>query len=216
MTHFTGTELRLWSESGPGPDRERVVAHVGACAQCAAAYAEAIRAHSFSPEQAAAADAADVAEFATVGYKVAAPRRAVLSFPAPARRSLVSLAAAAVLILALAVPYVMRVMRVRSVGDDSALRGGSIQALGPIGTIQSGTEFAWTMRAPAARYRVDVGDATGVLFSTTTEDTRTQISPADWGKLTPGVDYWWTVTAFDGNKREIGSTGRQAFRIRSR
>lgn len=50
MRPFTDIELQRWCESGPGQDRERVVAHLAECAACASHYAKAIRRHPLTAD----------------------------------------------------------------------------------------------------------------------------------------------------------------------
>jgi len=64
MTHFNEIELRRWSDSGPGDDRPRIVAHVAECAACATRYAVVIRNRPLRAEP-----AADVDDFARAGQR---------------------------------------------------------------------------------------------------------------------------------------------------
>ena len=212
MIHFSEAELRAWSQSGPGPDRERVVAHVGACAQCAAAYADAMRAASLTRGEVPVAEPGDIADFVNVGYQVPARSGSVAARP-QRRRMLIALAAAAALIVAVAIPYARYT---REPHDEIRLRGDAVQALAPIGTVDAGTEFQWSPAAAAASYRLDIGDSTGALFTMTTKETRARLPAAGGPALTPGIDYWWTVTVLDADHREVASSGRQTFRIRAR
>jgi len=43
MTHFSEFDLRRWQDAGPGEDRDRVVAHVAECPDCASRYASPIQ-----------------------------------------------------------------------------------------------------------------------------------------------------------------------------
>jgi hypothetical protein len=127
MTHFTDIELHRWRDAGPGTDRERVIAHIAECAECAARYAAAIRNR---PLQAQPAN--DGADF------VALARRRAPKWVAP-------LAAAAVIAIAVMVPLTMRHRE-----PALQLRGGGIQ------TFSSETELAWASGVAAARYRVEI------------------------------------------------------------
>jgi len=209
MTHFRDAELRQWSRSGPGADRDRVVAHVAACATCAAAYADAMRAASLAPIPVVEPD--EVADFVKVGYQV--PSRSADAGRSWRRRTLIALAAAAALIVAVTVPYLRDTREAR---DAITVRGDAIQALAPIGSVERGTEFRWSATAAAARYRLDIGDTTGVLFAVTTTATSARLPAAGGPALIPGTDYWWMVTALDATNREVASSGRQTFRIRVR
>jgi hypothetical protein len=212
VTHFTEREIREWSESGPGADRDRVIAHVGGCPRCAAIYAEAIRARPMTSEE-AGDGGADTAEYVQAGYDVAARQGSVVPFPSRRRRTIVSVATAAALIAALAIPYTLRL---RDRRGEPAYRGGGIHALIPSGSVAEGTEFQWSSDLSAVTFRLDIGDATGVVHSQRTSDTHAGLRPDAWGKLSPNVEYWWTVTALDRDGRPVVSSERQAFRIRPR
>jgi anti-sigma factor RsiW len=184
MTHFTDIELHRWRDSGPGSDRERVIAHLAECAQCAARYAAAIRNRSLRAEP-----AADAAAFAAAGRRVPNRRRWI----APAA------AAAAALMIVIAVPLMIH----RDRTPDLHLRGASIE------TFRTNRELVWASGIAAAKYHVEIGDATGVIHVVDTPRTRIPM-PAH---LKPGVEYWWTVTARDAQGRSVAVSPRRTFTI---
>jgi hypothetical protein len=189
--HFTDIELHRWRESGPGADRERAVAHLAECADCASRYAAAIRTVPLRAEPAAEAQ-----EFVAAGRRI--PSR---------RRWVVPLAAAAVLVIAVAIPLSMNHNKTT---PGLHFRGGGIQALAPQGTIsQSQVEFVWASSIRAARYRLQIGDATGNITTTETQRSESKVS------LKPG-NYWWTVTALDQQGKPLIESQRLTFTIRPR
>lgn len=196
MTHFTDLELHRWRESGPGNDRDRVVEHLAACADCSARYAAAIRARPLRAEE-----AADVRDFVAAGYRVPAGRRWVALLAA----------AAAVLIVAIAIPLTMH----RSEpAPEMRFRGSGIQALSPDGPADSNDlRFVWSSGIAAARYRIEVSDAKGVIL--TTDATRSPLAlPAQFrGLLHPDEEYRWSVTALDDHGRPLLTSSR-TFTIR--
>jgi hypothetical protein len=184
MTHFTDIELHRWSQSGPGPDRERIVAHLAACADCARRHAAAIRNRPLQAEP-----AADAQEFAAAGRRV--PKRG---------RWVAPLAAAAVLVIAVAIPIAMRR---ENTANELHLRGGAIV------TSTSGSDLVWSSGISAPRYRIEIADASGTIFSSLTDRTRMPRPP----QLKPGVQYWWTVTALDAQGRPIMASPRRTLII---
>ena len=189
MNHFTDIDLHRWRESGPGADRERVVAHLAECAECASRYAAAIRTMPLRAEP-----AADAQEFVNAGRRIASRRHWV----AP-------LAAAAVLVIAVAIPMAMNK---NETSPELHFRGGGIQALAPMGSIdRSEVEFVWSSGVRATRYRLQVGN--GNVITTETQSTQTRMS------LKPGT-YWWSVTALDERGKTITESQRLTFTIRPR
>ncbi len=188
MNHFTDIELHRWRDSGPGADRERVVAHLAECADCASRYAAVIRTMPLRAEPAVEAQ-----EFVAAGRRIASRRRWV----AP-------LAAAAVLVIAVAIP-----LMVHRTEPTLHFRGSGVQALAPQGAIdQSEVEFVWSSSITAARYRLRVSDA-NFVYTTEVKEPPLRIP------LKPG-EYWWTVTALDSNGKPLTSSQRLTFTIRPR
>jgi anti-sigma factor RsiW len=86
MNHLTDLELR-------NAARERIVAHLAECAECARRYADAIRNRPLEAEP-----ATDVGDFAATGRRFARRRNPWIA----------PLAAAAVLVIVIAIPLLRR------------------------------------------------------------------------------------------------------------
>ena len=205
MIHFTDFELQRWRESGPREDRERVVALLAECGACASQYAAFVRARPLPAEA-----ATDVEEFVAAGYAVG---EASVS-PAGRRhrvRWMVTLAAAAALVAAVAVPWAL----LRDAGErELRFRGAGIHALSPAGAVRGDLVFSWSSAIVAPRFRLEVGNASGVVYSAETDQSR--VAPPTFVQqrlLAPGLDYWWTVTALDGSGRPLQVSPRQTFSI---
>jgi len=183
VNHFTDIELHRWRDAGPGSERERVIAHVAECAACAGRYAAAIRNRPLQAEP-----AADGAQFAEAGRRVASRRRWI----AP-------LAAAAVLVIAVVIPLAVR----RERPPELRFRGAGIEIFTRDG------EFVWSSGIRAAKYRIEVAGAGGVIYRAETDQTRLSMPP----QIRPGVEYRWTVTALDAQGRPLLSSPRRAFTI---
>ena len=164
MTHFNDIELHRWRDGGPGADRDRVIAHIAECRDCAARYAAAIRNRPLQADP-----ARDGADF------VSAARRRPPRWVAP-------LAAAALLVIAIAIPLSMRHRE-----PPLQLRGTTIQ------TFSTDSELSWASGLSAAKYRVEISSG----YRLETDKTRIALP-----KLPPG-NYAWTVTAFDAQGRPI-------------
>jgi hypothetical protein len=191
VNHFTDIELHRWRDSGPGTDRERVIAHLAECAKCASRYATAIRTLPLRAEP-----SVDAQEFIAAGRRIAGRRNWV----AP-------LAAAAVLVIAVAIPMAMNK---NEKVPELHFRGGGIQALAPQGFVDhSEVQFVWSSSIAAARYRLQIGDAKETISTTETQSTQSRI-PLKAG------DYWWMVTAVDANGRPLTTSQRLTFAVRPR
>jgi hypothetical protein len=68
----------------------------------------------------------------------------------------------------------------------------------------------WSSGIAAARFRIEVGDATGTVYAAETDRSRLAM-PA---QLRPGVQHWWTVTALDASGRPLISSQRRTFTLR--
>ena len=202
MNHFTDPELRRWQDACPPEDRDRLVAHLAECGACASRYAAALRARPLAAEE-----AVDAGDFGAAGYAAAAPGAAE---PRQHARWIWSLAAAAVLAAAVAVPMLQR----RPVAAPEArFRGGSIHALEPAGVVPRGTAFAWSSALEAPRFRIDVGTGDRVIVSIEADRSPAPPPPELQDRLTPGVDYWWSVTALDRSGQTLQASPRQTFSI---
>lgn len=201
MTHFTEIEMRRWRDAGPGADRDRVVAHLAECADCATRYAAAIREKPLTADEASDAD-----------RFVAAGRRAAVVRPAWQRRWTMPLAAAALLALAIVIPRLMR----REATEVPTFRGGAIHALAPEGAVDRGSiEFVWSSGVSAPRFRIDVRQADHVVYSTETAGSRFALPPAERAKLRPGIQYSWEVAALDAEGAIVASSERRMFTLRA-
>lgn len=135
MNHLTDIEM----ERG---DRQRMLAHVAECAECARRYADAIRNRPLQAEP-----AADAEEFAAVGRRFARRRNPWVA----------ALAAAAVLVVVIAVPLMRRQSE-----PQLHLRGAAITAFRQDG------QLVWSSGVAAAKYRVDISNG----YSVETTQTR--------------------------------------------
>jgi hypothetical protein len=206
MTHFTDIELHRWRDAGPGSDRDRIVAHLAQCGDCAARYADAIRSRPLAGD---AGDADDAAEFAEVGRRIGGAG----STPWWKRPRVVGpLAAAAAIIVALVVPR----MTSREAPPTATLRGANVSALAPSGTVdRTALEFAWATGVSAPRYRIEVGDDRGVVYTAEAATSPLRPPAAALDVLRPGGAYWWTVTAIDQDGAVIARSERRAFALRA-
>ena len=204
MTHFTDIELQRWKTSGPGPDQPRIVEHVGECATCAARYAQAIRTRPQPDEE----DVGDVVAFTDAARKIGV-RQAARSSRMP--RWILPLTAAAAIVGALAIPSLFP----RNTDSTPRLRGTEIRALTPEGPLDAATALAWTSGVSADRFKVEIGDASGVIFSQDTPSSPLPM-PAVIANAPPGHQYWWTVTALDRQGQPAITSARHTFSIKPR
>ena len=122
------------------------------------------------------------------------------------------LAAAAALVAAVAIPRLTH-------RDDAAqlrFRGSGIHALAPDGAVDRDAEFVWSSAMSAGRYRIEVGTAEHVIYTTDTTESRLQLPRDVRESLRAGVDYWWKVTALDGGGQTLESSERRTFNVRAR
>ncbi len=203
VMHFTDIELQRWRESGPGADGERVVAHLAACAECARRYAAVLRSRPLRAEA-----AADAGTFIAAGHRVARPRASV------PQRWVLSLAASLILVILIVLPVVRH--RRESV-PDLHFRGTDVVALAPQGAVdRDAVEFVWSSAIASPRFRIEMGDATHVIFATEATGSRLVMPRATRALLQPGVEYWWTATALDADAKPLTSSSRRTFTIRAR
>jgi len=205
--HFTDLELYRWRDAGPGADRERVVAHLAVCASCAARYADAIRRRPLTAEE-----ASDAADFAPAGLR--ARQSAGATLPRPARW-MIPVSAAAVLALALAVPKFFGRDQSPTPSPAPTFRGTTVHTLTPSGAVDStGVAFTWASGIAAGRYRIEIGDAGGVVYSGEAAASG-WVPPADvMRRLQPGVQYWWTASALDRGGAPVSRSERRTFSLK--
>ena len=210
MTHFSDGDFARWQASGPGDAAEtaRIVAHVGECAACAARFASMVR--DRTDGEAAWSD--DVSDFARAGAELPfAP-------PAPAggrsRWAWVALPVAAAALMASALPLLMRTPA--PAAPARQLRGETLHALSPSGTVGPDARFSWSSGISAARYRIEVSGPAGTVYSMDASQSDVAFPSALLGQLQPGVPYTWSVTAVDSDGRPLASSERRTFTLRTR
>jgi hypothetical protein len=204
VTHFTDLELRMWRDAGAA-DQARIAAHVAECPGCAARYAESLL------EARPLEDAADGADFLDAGLRAGpSPRERV---PSPDRaRWLIGLAAAAAVALAVLVPRWTTLDR----GDGAALRGGTIRTVSPSGLVDAvGVALVWETPVLAEKFRIEIGDANGVVHSGDATGSRYVVPREVADRLRSGVDYWWTVAALDSSGAVVLTSERRRFAIKT-
>lgn len=204
MTHFTDIELQRWRDAGPGEERPRVIDHLAVCSQCAGRYAAVIRRRPLREEA-----ANDVAEFVAAGRRVGGQRVAFR------RRWVLSIAAAAVLLLVIAFPVEWH--RHDTI-PDLHFRGGDVVALAPQGTSvdRSNLELVWSSAIVAPRYRIELGQSSRIIYTAEVSANRLALPSAVRDSLQPGVEYWWTVTALDSAGKALTRSVPTTFVIGTR
>jgi len=100
---------------------------------------------------------------------------------------------AAILVVALGVTLLQKGGTFKNPSVET-IRGSEIQAVAPIGSIDTVTEFSWQSPIRADRYRVRVTRGTDTVF--VGEGAGLRID-APVGLFEPGVEYRWTVDAID-------------------
>ncbi|HEY6842937.1 MAG TPA: hypothetical protein VI391_02130 [Thermoanaerobaculia bacterium] len=147
MNHLSDIELR-------NGDRQRIVAHVAECAECARRYAAAIRNRPLTAEP-----AADVDAFAAAGRRFARRRNPWLA----------PLAAAALLVIVIAIPLLRR-----ESPRELHLRGPSITAF------QRDGQLGWSSGMAASKYRIEISSG----FRVETDQTHIALPPLKPGTYT--------------------------------
>jgi hypothetical protein len=120
-------------------------------------------------------------------------------------------AAAAILVAAVAVPRLLRRDEGRS---EQRFSGAGIHALSPAGAVRGDLVFSWSSAIAAPRFRIEAGNANGVMYST--ESLQSPVAPpalVQQRLFPPGGEYWWTVTALDASGRTLQASPRQAFSV---
>lgn len=202
--HLSRQELTAWRDAGAG-DRDRIVAHLAACAACSAAATDVERdrpveprPHRFNP-----------AEFVPRGY-----RAGTTAAPPWAGRWIWLAATAALLALAV-IP--MRLGR-----DDSpsgAVRGGT-PALAPVRPVDVAVAideltFEWTGLATGVGVRltvVDLDRPAEPLIDRDVEGSRYEPLPEERRRFQPGQSLHWYVEVRGGTG--AGTSPAARFRVR--
>lgn len=202
MTHLTGDELAQWRDRGHAEDRDRVLGHLAACADCRRAFAALLRdTPDVSPS------ATDPQPFVARGVTAYRPERTWWRGRA-AWISAGSLAAAALV-------FAVALLRPGALPDeDIAIRSSDVLAIAPAGDVPAVQEFRWASPFAAARYRLVVRDTAGQVVI----DAKTAVEhftvPLDLQtRLGPG-SYTWTVEALDQAGGVLGASTPQPFAIR--
>jgi len=206
--HLSREDVIAWRDEGRG-DRERIVAHLASCASCRHLAAEIERARPAGelPSRFAAAD------FADAGYRARSRRPGLRSWwRAPVPLTAAALAAAALLAV-LVLPS--RTSAPVPFADDG-VRGTSIHAIAPAGTVPPPVEFRWASPLTADRFLLEVLDADGrVVYSTTVTVERASGDAALARALTPGVSYSWRVTALSAAGDALTRSAARPFSVAS-
>jgi hypothetical protein len=219
VTHLTRDDLERWARQGLPTDRDRIVGHLAQCDDCAALYARVLDGQPVEPADDAHLDELKARAYGAYGQAGAAheattrsrrPRR-------PRRTAWIAASGIAAAILAALVLYpVLRNERPLTMPDDTAIRGASIQALAPAGTVSPPIEFRWSSPMAAARYELTVSGAGGVpLWSSTVRTERVSAPPELVEKLR-GTEATWQVTALDEAGRRLIRSEPQRFAVAPR
>ena len=205
MTHFTEAELKRWSESGPGTDRDRIVSHVVECFACMTAYSESIR----DRKQVEIGSGEDLGDFVQAGY--ASRNRGGKAKLFTMAKWAVPLAAAAAIAIVISIP---RLKPTQESSSQIHFRGPALQALSPQGDSATVSEFRWASSVSASKYVITVGENATVLMTANSPEPRWSASPQLIASLKPGHAYWWSVTAIDQDGSTIVSSDKQPFTVR--
>jgi hypothetical protein len=121
-----------------------------------------------------------------------------------------TLAIAAAIVLAIALPFMLRTSQPRPLTPDT-IRGSELQPIAPSGTVASVPRFEWQSPIEAHLYRVTVYRDAKAVWSATSQTTT--FTP-DLPPVFPPGDYTWQVEAFDRAGDVRMTSPRQSFTIR--
>ena len=200
MRHLTRETLVAWRDHPTEDARAPVVGHLATCNACGALYAELIRTRPAED----VADLPDHEDFVARG-------RALRPTAAPRRRRwpLVTLAAAAVVVLAVFVTWPRP-------ADPPVARGASdLDVIAPVGAVPEATVISWRAPAGSDIFRVEIMDASGnVIHEARVTGSRRFVLPPDLTtRLLPGIQYRWMVSRLDARGDTIDSSPLAAFTI---
>ena len=207
MTHLSRDELRRWWDEGAPTDRDRIVGHLAVCDECGALYGQVMDERLVESANVAAVRS----EMLAAGYAAyrgaAAPRAIGWRLPWVA-----ALAVAATLVLAFALYPVLRRHYSLVETEDAAVRGTTIQALSPSGTVAMPVTFRWSSPVDAATYELDVRDARGrIIWSTKVETTLVEAPTELLTLVEPGESHSWQVTALSRRGERMLQSDPQPF-----
>lgn len=200
MTHLSDAELLAWRDDGAG--RERVVEHLSVCDECGARYAEMIRTRPATAD----ATVLQPVDFVERGRRV---WREVNTRARTWRWAAAGLAAAAALTFAVVVERPAHPPAARS--EAPVVRGGSLRPVEPVGEARLPLTFHWSSPVDAASYRLEVSDATHVVYSGTTPGETLAAPPALVSRLTPGERYTWRIVALDASGEPLAESPSASF-----
>ena len=194
--HLTREELQRWWDLGSPADRDRVVGHLAECDACGTLYGEIMDAQAPPVARAGPVDRSLIDSAYRV-YRAPRPQPRFWSWPRTAFAALAALIAAAFAIPALKGPVTRPV-------DEGGVRGTTLQALTPIGSVTAPVRFQWSSPVRAARYTLEIregGQRIVLQVSSTSEDL--QLDSEAEGRFEVGPTYTWQVIAFDEDGEEM-------------
>ena len=98
-------------------------------------------------------------------------------------------------------------------GPISTTRGVSIQAVTPVGQVETMRLFEWSTIPIEADFRLQVSGPDGVLWTATTRSQKYLPPPELLEKLEPQVRYRWMVRAVNEDGKEIAESSWIEFKI---
>jgi hypothetical protein len=196
MTHLTRDELVAWRDRQAGLDRDRVLAHLGSCRVCTAAFADLVRsAPADEPPGHFKAE-----DFVARGYAARRTSRPPMWSAALGSWKVwggaLATAAAVILVVTLGGPTIG--------GPDT--RGSRIELTQPSVTAGQPVALAWTSGIQAPMFSVVVTDQAGIeVYRARVPGSPATLPPDVAAALRPGSTYGWTVTALDAGGQSITS-----------
>ena len=209
MAHLTRGELVRWRDVGADADRERMVAHLAECDECAAACAELVR----TPPLEASDAVFDPEAFVATGYRARARQRR--GWRALNWRPIALAASVALVVVAVVGPL----WRTGERGKRAVLRGvdDTLTLVRPVGDISGadGLVFEWTSTS-AGRYRLTVSDLANLdapLIARDVTEPRYAPTSTERERLAKGHEYHWFVEYRDTGGRTVSSPAAR-FQVR--